>query len=115
MLMHHANARPPRDEGIGEANRAIVEDELAFVGLQHAADDIHQRAFPGAVLAADDMHLARADVEIDARQRLLATKRFRHVAQSQERVRTDVLGCKRAHAKRAGLLLEGAVDDDFAL
>jgi hypothetical protein len=116
MLMDHPHARSTGRDRVGESSRTIIEKKLAFVRLQNAADDVHQRALSCSVLSANDVDFAPAHVEIDARQGLLLPEPLRHAAQLEKRVRAGVLCRLRAHLNGSPVLfLEGAVDDDFAL
>ena len=58
----------------GEADRLAGQQQLAVVVGDHAGQNLHQRAFAGAVLAADRVQLARQHVERDVRQREHAGK-----------------------------------------
>ena len=50
----------------GNADRLALPADLAGIGMQHAIDDLDQRALAGAVLAEQRMDLAGQDLEIDA-------------------------------------------------
>ena len=65
-----------------------VQDDLAAVGPQDAVDDVHQRRFSGAVLAGDRVHLAAAQLEVDAAQRLDRAERLADVRDLED----DVVG-----------------------
>ena len=51
---------------------AAIERDRAGVGLQHAGDEIDQRALAGAVLADEAVDLARQDLEVDVAQHDIA-------------------------------------------
>ena len=52
--------------GRGDPDRLAVDQDLAFVRLLHAGEDADQRRLAGAILAQQDMDLARIELERDA-------------------------------------------------
>ena len=52
--------------GLGMRIGAPLPADLAGIGMQHAIDDLDQRALAGTVLAEQGMDLAGQDLEIDA-------------------------------------------------
>ena len=66
VLVHHADAVLDRRLGRAELGRLAVDPDLALVRLVEAVDDVHQRRLAGAVLAEQRVHLALAQVEVDA-------------------------------------------------
>ena len=79
LLVDEADPEFLRAGRRGDLHRLAVQDDLATVGAQDAVDDVHQRRFPGAVLAGDGVHLAAAQLEVDAAQRLDRAERFADV------------------------------------
>jgi hypothetical protein len=55
-------------------NATSVEHDLAAIGLMHAAQDLHQRRFAGAVFANQGRDLARIQREIGVTQRMRAAE-----------------------------------------
>ena len=70
LLMHHGDAGGARVARRAETRLLAVEQEAAGEFGMHAGDDLHQRAFPGAVLADETVDLAGREREVDP------TKRF---------------------------------------
>ena len=66
VLVHHPDAVPDRVAGGGERDRLAVQEDLAFVCVVEAVDDVHQRRLAGPVLAEQGVHLTAPDVEVDA-------------------------------------------------
>jgi hypothetical protein len=66
VLVHHPD--PVLDRGLGRAQvrRLAVDPDLALVGPVEPVEDVHQRRLAGPVLAEEGVHLALAQVEIDA-------------------------------------------------
>ena len=87
LLMHHADAGGPRVARRAEMHRSAVDAHLACVAGVHAGDDLHQRAFAGAVLAGEAVDLAGLQREIDAAQRLDAAERLGDAGQFEPRRR----------------------------
>ena len=58
MLMHHAEAGLDGAGRVGDHRRLAVQPDLAFVGLQQAEQDVHQRRLAGAILADDGVDFA---------------------------------------------------------
>ena len=67
---------PLRAASAGLRNRAgcPCHKHLAAIGLLHARDDLHQRGFARAVLAHQQMDLARFDGEVAPAQRRHASE-----------------------------------------
>ena len=66
MLEHGADAQRQAGAGRGNPDGIAVDQDLALVRLLHAGEDADQRRLAGAVLAEQDMDLARIEVERDA-------------------------------------------------
>ena len=66
VLVHHPDAVLDRRLGRAELGRLAVDPDLALVRVVEAVDDVHQRRLAGAVLAEQRVHLALAQVEVDA-------------------------------------------------
>ena len=105
LLVDEADPEFLRPRRRGDLHRLAVQDDLAAVGAQDAVDDVHQRGFPGAVLAGDGVHLAAAQLEVDAAQRLDRAERLADVGDFQDdlvghdpRLRT---GCARGRLWRS--------------
>ena len=58
LLMHHGDAGRVRIAGRAEMRLLPVDQEAAGEFGVHAGDDLHQRAFSGAVLADETVDLA---------------------------------------------------------
>ncbi len=61
VLEHHADADPAGGVGIGEGDGLAVPDDLAFVGVEDAVDDLDQGGFAGAVFAQQCVDFTRFD------------------------------------------------------
>jgi hypothetical protein len=85
MLERHADAQPSGEIGAGNADRAPLPANLAGIGMQHAIDDLDQRALAGAVLAEQGMDLAGQDLEIDAVVREAAREALDDALERQKR------------------------------
>src|SRR5215469_9608436 len=57
LLMDVRDAAPPRLERISMMVRLSVKQDRAGIGAEGSRQDIHQRAFSGAVFADDGVHL----------------------------------------------------------
>ena len=55
--------------GVAEPDHLAAEHDLALIRGVHAAQDLHQGALAGAVLADQSVDLARQQIEIDAVER----------------------------------------------
>ena len=66
VLVHHADAVLDRGLRRAELGRLAVDQDLALVRPVEAVEDVHQRRLAGAVLAEQRVHLALAQVEVDA-------------------------------------------------
>ena len=75
MLEHHGNTQRARLLRVAHLHRLAVEVHAAFVGLDRAVDDFHQRGFARAVFAQHGMDLAGLH-----RQRHIAVGHHRRVA-----------------------------------
>ena len=69
LLVDDGDARPFGVADAGEADGGAVDQDLAGVGGLDAGEDLHQRRLAGAVLAHERVHLAGAEVEVDAVER----------------------------------------------
>ena len=65
MLMHHPDPCADRVAGPVKNGRNTVNQNLAFVGVVQTAEHVHQRRFPGTILAQQAKNLTRADGQID--------------------------------------------------
>ena len=65
MLEHHADAQFARVRRIGDGDLLPLPHHFAGIGLDHAVDHLHQRAFARAVLAEHSVNLTRHDGKID--------------------------------------------------
>ena len=77
LLMHHADAGGQRVARGAEMDRLPVDAHGPGIGGMDAGDDLHHRAFAGAVLAGQSVDLAGVQREVDTAQRLDAAKRLR--------------------------------------
>ena len=68
-----------------ELGRLAVDQDLALVGPVEAVEDVHQRRLAGAVLAEERVHLALAQVEVDAVVRDDAGEPLRDPAELENR------------------------------
>jgi hypothetical protein len=66
VLEHHADAQRPRLLRVAHVHRLAVPQHAAFVGLDRAVDDLHQRGLAGAVLAQHGVGLAGLHRQRDA-------------------------------------------------
>ena len=57
---------------------------VAGVGRQHAADDVHEGRFAGAVFAGEGVHFGGADVEVDAFEHAETAEGFGDAAQLEQ-------------------------------
>ncbi len=65
MLEYHADAQTPRHGWVAHRQRPTLPANLAAAGLGDAVDDLHQRAFAGAVLAEQGTDLAWGNGQVD--------------------------------------------------
>src|SRR5579872_6568373 len=61
-----------------DPNRLAINQDVALVGGQHAAENLHERRLAGAVLADDGQDLAALQMQAYAVQGLDAWKRLRY-------------------------------------
>ena len=60
LLIDHADPEPLAPPAARRSCTGVaVDEDLAFVGLQRAGEDLHQRRFAGAVFADEHEHFAR--------------------------------------------------------
>ena len=90
LLEDRDDARPVGGARPGEADDLPGQPDLAFVGLDHAGDDLDQRRLAGAVLAQDGMDRARPAGEVDLLQRAHAAVALGDAAQLEQRHRAGV-------------------------
>ena len=69
ILEHRREPDPRRLRRRAHAHRLPVDLDRAAVGLDHAGQDLDERALPGAVRAEQRVHLARLDDEVGRAQR----------------------------------------------
>src|ERR1043166_1323519 len=63
LLVNHGNARTPSVQRIFRKEPLAIEVDGAGIGLASAAEDFHERALAGAVLADQRMHFSSAGRE----------------------------------------------------
>ena len=85
VLVDHADAVLDRGLRRAELGRLAVDQDLALVGPVEAVEDVHQRRLAGAVLAQQRVHLALAQVEVDAVVRDDAGEPLRDPAELENR------------------------------
>ena len=109
LLMHHADAGGQRVAGGAEMDLPLVDAHGSGIGRMHAGDDLHHRAFAGAVLAGETMDLAGVQGEVDIPKRLDAAKRLRNVGQFKQRHRgfdeDQMRNCSSIHSMPSALAL----------
>ena len=66
VLVHHAHAARERVPRRAQLDGLAVQLERSLVGPVEARDDVRERALARAVLAQQRVHLAGADLEVDA-------------------------------------------------
>jgi hypothetical protein len=66
VLVHHADPEPDRLARRADADRLAAEADLALVGLMEPVEDVHERRLARPVLPEQGVHLALAQVEVDA-------------------------------------------------
>ena len=69
LLVDDADAAPVRIARAGDLHQLAVQPDLARVPGLGAAQDLHERRLAGAVLAQQDVHLARAHLQVHPVQR----------------------------------------------
>ena len=82
--MDHGDAGGERVAHRAEAGFPPVEHETAGEFRMHAGDDLHQRAFPRAVLADETMDLAGGKREVDPAKRLDTAEGLRDLVQFED-------------------------------
>src|SRR5262249_32980058 len=65
FLVDQRDPSPQRVGDAGKAARLTIEQYLAGLGRKEPGEDLHQRRFPGPILADDGEHLPRIQVETD--------------------------------------------------
>ena len=85
--MHQNDAAPLGVHRTGERKRRTVNLECPCGRCQVASQDLHQRRFPGAVLADDGMHLAPTDRQRNILQHLDRAKGLAEPLSPQQRRR----------------------------
>jgi hypothetical protein len=86
MLMHHADAEPPRPVRVGDRDRPSVDFDRAGVGLQDTRQDIHQGRFARSVFAANSVNLGAGDFEIDPLDRCRSAKTLGDASELEPRI-----------------------------
>ena len=66
VLVHHADPEPDRLARRADPDRLAAEADLALVGLVEPVEDVHERRLARPVLPEQGVHLALAQVEVDA-------------------------------------------------
>ena len=101
-----------------EGGSRAVDQNLAFVAAVrvHAGEQLDQRGFAGAVLAAQRVHFAGAQVEADARERGDAAEALDDVARLEDEVgRHDGGGrCEGAASLMRRLREQGLARDSWS-
>src|SRR5947207_218342 len=99
LRMHQNDAAPLGVHRTGERKRRTVNLECPCGRCQVASQDLHQRRFPGAVLADDGMHLAPTDRQRNILQHLDRAKGLAEPLSPQQRRRRALAdGLLGAHA-----------------
>lgn len=62
-----------------------MEGDLAFVGLEHAGEDLDQSAFPSPIRSEEGMHLASSHRKVHRPQGDNAAEAFRDLAGGENR------------------------------
>ena len=93
---------------VGDPDRPAVPEHLALVGVQHAVDDLDQRALAGAVLAQQRVDLARRHAE--ARRPSLATTPGKRLVIPRSSSRGGAARCVLAHAALSVAALPAALE-----
>ena len=85
LLVDHRDARVARVVRRVEVDRLAVDEHLAGVATDDAAEHLHERRLAGAVLADQRAHLARAQREVAVAQRVDGAVGLADVAQLDDR------------------------------
>ena len=99
LLRDDHDARRVRFARVGEAHGLTGQRDRALVVRDDARKHVHQRALARAVLAEQDVDLARVQVEIDAAQRAHPAEAFLdppHLQQGGDHAGTRETGCESA-------------------
>ena len=81
--MDERHAGGKRIRGRRKPHGLPIEPDLAGVGRQHAAQDVHQRGFARAVFADQRVDLARPNAEVDAFEHDILVKLLAYAAHFQ--------------------------------
>ena len=84
VLVHHPDAVLRSRPAASAGDRLALDEDLALVRLVQAVDDVHQRRLAGAVLTEQRVHLAAAEIEVDAVVRDDAREALRDPAQLED-------------------------------
>ena len=76
LLMDKGDARVQGLGGGMEGDGLAVQDDLSLVGLQYAAQDVHQRGFAGAVVAQQRADFSCLQAEIHLPQHVVGAEGF---------------------------------------
>ncbi len=76
LLIDDADAERERVARAADLHRLAMDDDLARVLAIRAAEDLHQRRLPGAVLAEEHVHVAGLERQVDAVERDDARERL---------------------------------------
>ena len=90
LLEDRDDARPVGGARPGKADDLPGQPDVAFVGLDHAGDDLDQRRLAGAVLAQDRMNRSLPAGEVDVLQGAHAAVALRDAAHLEQRHRAGV-------------------------
>ncbi len=85
MLEHHADAQASGLCRIAHGLRLALPDDRPGVGLRHAVDDLHQRAFARTVFTQQGVNLSGLNRQVDSVVGQAAGIPFGDVAQLQAR------------------------------
>ena len=101
FLMDEGDARVQRLAGVLESLRLVVQQNLPRVGPEHAAQNIHQRAFARAVLAQQRADFPAAKRKIDGFQHVVRAEGFHDPTHGEVHLFTSVLKILLKPGKRA--------------
>ena len=91
FLMDEGDPRVQRLTGVLESLRLVVQQNLPCVGPEHAAQNVHQRAFARAVLAQQRADFPAAKRKIDGFQHVVRAEGFHDPTHGEVHLFTSVL------------------------
>ena len=65
FLKYHCDALAAGVCGIKESNGPVFQKDIAGIRREHAAEDIHQRAFTSSVFTDNRVHFSAPQIKID--------------------------------------------------